>query len=277
MSETRHPERRLAARSGRRDPYCRLRRILQGSAPFVAGALLACGSPTPEPPETDALAWVSRPPGGCAAGVSGPTLDPGHAIRQARTRALENLAAETLGVEIESELRFGDGGVSEVTRQQIDGVIAHSRIVAIRSPRRSGDADSDALRPVYALACRENAGAAGIGRPDYPHWILNAPRRTGQICVMGVGGPTRRSDQQEEAALRDGRRALAKALEIHVRQVSLDDGRGLAHVASESQATERARAAAEQVPALDEDWLDEDGRGPLVVPGVVYGLLCADL
>jgi hypothetical protein len=276
MSLSERPERR-ESRSGRRGTSYRMQRILKGSAPLVAGALFACAGSAPAPTGPDELAWVSRPPPGCAAGVSGPTLDPGHAIRQARTRALENLAAGILGVDVESELRFGDGGVSEITRQQIDGVIANSRIVAMRSPRRSGDADSDALRPVYALACREDTDAAGIAEPDYPRWILNTPSGRDRICVMGVGGPTRRPGQQDEAALRDGRRALAKALEIHVRQVSLDNGLGLAHMASESEATERARALAEAVEALDEEWLDEDGRGPLVLPGVVYGLVCKDL
>ena len=258
-------------------------RLLQGSALILAGALLSCATAGGNPGERsrDArrapdrrAAWLPAPPAGCAVGLSGPTLDPGDAIRQARSSALENLAAQLLGVRVESELRISAEAVTEFTRQDISGVMALSRIVAMDS-----DSDPDArsrheLREVYALACPAEIATPHIPRPGFPDWILDIPSEPDRICVPGVGGPTHDPRSQPDAALRDGRNALAHALESQIRQQSVDDGRRLPRLRSQTQSTERARAVAEAVDRLSESWLDRDGRGPLRIPGVLYGLVC---
>jgi len=240
-------------------------------------APLACKSPEAPPPRPAPPAWVGQPPTGCAVGFSGPTLHPGDAIRQARTNALEALAAERLGVAVDSELRITAGAVHEVTTQEISGIIANSRIVAMASGTGAGQQAREGLREVYALACPGDTDTHAIARPGFPDWILNIPSEPGRICVAGIGGPTRNPDDQDEAALRDGRDALAHSVESHIRQVTLDDGKGLARVASESESTARARAIADGVTELSEQWRDVRGRGPVGIPGVLYGLLCADL
>ncbi len=251
------------------------KRLLQGSAPLLAGALLACASAGEAPDPARLVSWLQRPPAGCAVGFSGPTLHPGHAIRQARRSALENLAAEHLGVRVASEFRTSGETGREATFQEISGTIANSRIAAMASgtdPSGRGDRE---LREVYALACPAEVETTGIARPDFPEWILNIPSQHGRICVPGAGGPTRDPREQPDAALRDGRNALAHALESQIRRRSLDEGRGLARVHSETDSTERARAMAEKIDHLSESWLDREGRGPLGIPGVLYGLVCS--
>ena len=244
--------------------------IRQGLAPIVGGALLACAGPTDDPGAR--AAWVAKPPSGCAVGFSGPTLDPSDAIRRARTHSLENLAAEVLGVEVRSELRLTESGSSEITEQAISGVIERSRIVAMTSIEQPEDISR--LREVYALACPNERRTRGIRHPELPDWILNVPREPGRLCATGIGGPTWYPQRQQEAALRDARSALALAIESRIETRTLDSGRGLAHVSSSSESTERAREHASQVQALEAKWLDPDGRGPLALEGVLYGLAC---
>jgi hypothetical protein len=210
-------------------------------------------------------------------GFSGPTLDPGRAIRRARVNALEALAAGRLGVVVDSELRISSGGVSEVTTQEISGVLANSRIVAMGSGRVTIGDDRGGRREVYALACPSGTKTPGIPRPGFPDWILNIPSEPDRICVSGVGGPTRNPNDQGAAALRDAHDALAHAVETRVRRMSLDDGKGLARVASETDSTERARDLVARVDSLDAEWLDVEGRGPVAIAGVLYGLACVEL
>lgn len=244
----------------------------------MAGALLAsaCTNAPPPAPVTS-FAWVEHPPRGCVVGFSGPTLDPGRAIRRARVNALEALAAGRLGVVVDSELRISSGGVSEVTTQEISGVLANSRIVAMGSGRVTIGDDRGGRREVYALACPSGTKTPGIPRPGFPDWILNIPSEPDRICVSGVGGPTRNPNDQGAAALRDAHDALAHAVETRVRRMSLDDGKGLARVASETDSTERARDLVARVDSLDAEWLDVEGRGPVAIAGVLYGLACVEL
>ncbi len=244
--------------------------IEQGLALLLCGALSACATGRPAG-DVDAR-WIEEPPRACAVGFSGPTLDPGDAIRKARTHSLETLAAEQLGVEIESELWIGEHGTREFTEQTVRGVMERSRIVAMTARLQPG-ADSE-LREVYALACPNERPTSDIPHPDFPSWILNLPRSPGRICAMGVGGPTWYPAQQREATLRDARAALALAIESRIETHSLDLGRGLAHVRSSSESTERARDEAASADGLEEAWLDEAGAGPLRLVGVLYGVTC---
>jgi len=246
------------------------RGIAQGLAPIVCGALLACANP-PDGPDAHAN-WLTKPPSGCAVGFSGPTLNPGDAIRRARTHSLENLAAETLGIEVRSELRLSESGSSEITEQAIIGIIQQSRIVAMTSieePDGIGE-----LREVYALACPNERRTSDIHHSELPDWILNVPRESDRLCATGIGGPTWYPQRQRQAAIRDARSALALAIESRIETRTLDSGRGLAHVSSSSASTERARDRANTVETLEAEWLDPDGRGPLGLEGVLYGLAC---
>lgn len=250
---------------------------LQGSAPILAGALLACAG-TPGPPgHAGAPHWALRPPPGCASGHSGPTLDPGDAIRQARVDALESLAATWLGVRVVSELRLGPHGLREWTLQETRGTLAHSRIVALAAGRDRAVSGDRPLREVFALACPADLPAAVSARRGAPGWLLDVPSDARRICVPAVGGPTRRPARQHAAALRDGRRALAQALEIRILQRSFDDRRGPLRVASQSEASARAVVLAAAVDGLEASWLDEGGSGPLHLPGVLYGLVCSEV
>lgn len=265
----------------------------QGFTLILAGALLACSAPpskrlvgrgvgSASPVIGGTVpAWLDRPPVGCAAGYSGPTLDPGDAIRQARRNAIDGLAADRLGVRIESELRIGTRGpLGEATTQEVHGILAESRIVAMDSRmvgvRASTGSAGPALREVYALACPADLQAGGVPVAHHPGWLLNIPADSKRICAVGVGGPTRDPDHQRKAALRDGRRALAATLESWVHRRILDRGRGRVRSSSSSRATERATALAHAVEALDDAWTDTRGTGPLATPGLIYGLACVD-
>ena len=71
------------------------------------------------------------------------------------SNALENLAARTLGVHVESDLLIeGIGGrerpMLEVTRQEIDGVMSNARIVAMGSAPASDVTPFAPGRQVFA-------------------------------------------------------------------------------------------------------------------------------
>jgi len=213
-----------------------------------------------------AVAVATRPPAGCALGTSGPTLDPGHAVRRARRDALRNLALQTLGVHIRSETRVRGFASVQTTTQHAQGLVADAHMAALwlgetRVRQRI-------RREVFALACSRKAGVA----LDLTRQLGPAPR--GRTCALGVAGPTLDSEHQRVSALHDARRALAEVLESRVFVEIHDDGRGAAWIAAELRPTTAARSRAQRVEAMEAVWLDGDGRGPLRVPGVLYGRIC---
>jgi hypothetical protein len=217
--------------------------------------------------------WVDRPPDGCATGTSGPTLDPGNAIRYAREAALRNLATSTLGVEVQSELRFAGGELREVTTQRTAGILANARIVAMWSELDLHE-DVARIERVHALACLGGAAPDGLPAPPYPDWVLRVPDRDDRLCALGVSGPTRDPRNQEPTALDDGQRALAAALESQIYTRTVDDGRHMAHIATWMETSAESLAHARRATELSEQWRDDAGDGPLGLPGVLYGLVC---
>jgi hypothetical protein len=253
-----------------------------GTALALASAVFACASPSEDPEDEPAPSWLARAPKGCAIGFSGPTLDPGDAIRYARRAALRQLAtggADAM-VHVESELYVAGsdrqrGG--EFTRQDIEGTVRDSRIVAMWAERTRDPRSLTKVRHVYAMACGAGSEPPDLGDPAYPEWLLNAPEGNGEICAVGAGGPTYDPRDQEPATLRDARRALAEALESRLHQIIIDTGDRNPRVASELATTEAALARAESASELDDVWSDQNGDGPLGLPGVLYGLVCVPL
>jgi hypothetical protein len=236
----------------------RTERLAALAALAFAAAACAGGAPgdaDPIPP------WARRPPPGCAVGLSGPTLEPGDALRRARRGAREALAEHVLPMRVESAWRDGRRP-RERTRHTTRGNLRGARVVALR-------AQSDRL---WALACLP--GAAGPARrgpvapPPYPDWVLDVP--SGRRCELGVGGPTRDPADRARRALADGRRALAEAGELRVRRQVLDDGRGAARVRADSSASDAAAARAAARAVLEQTWTDARGRGPQRRPDVLY-------
>ena len=241
--------------------------------------MLACASPSEE---VAVPSWLQTAPEGCAIGFSGPTLDPGDAIRYARQAALRQLAsgARDTRVRVESELYVtgspGQRG-GEFTRQQIEGSVRKSRIVSMWAERTRDPRSLTKVRHVYAMACAEGAEPPDLDTPAYPSWLLNVPSRDGEICGVGAGGPTYDPRDQEPGTLNDARRALAEALESRLHQVIIDTGEASPRVASELTTTEAALSRAESAKELDDAWSDLDGDGPLGLEGVLYGLICVPL
>lgn len=253
-----------------------------GTALTLVSAVLACASAPIEELDVPTPSWLQTAPEGCAIGFSGPTLDPGDAIRYARQAALRQLAtgAADATVHVESELYVTGsdrrrGG--EFTRQDIEGSIRDSRVVALWAERTRDPRSQTKVRHVYAMACAEGAEPPELRDPDFPDWLLNAPERDGEICAVGAGGPTYDPRDQEPSALRDARRALAEALESRLHQIIIDTGGSNPRVASELATTEAALARAESASEFDDQWSDPDGGGPLGLKGVLYGLICVPL
>ena len=255
------------------------------SGPFFAQAaallgLAACAVSGPAPGATDrTLArWANAPPEGCAVGASGPTLNPRHAIRAARLAAIEALAAESLEVDVQSISGEGPDGSFEIAAQALSGSLEDARVVAVWADVEPGTTPRSRprVRRVHALACWPDAEPRDLPAPDHPAWLLDPPERAGRICAIGVAGPTRKSAAQSESALRDARRALAVAIESRIEKRIFDDGRGVARIARRVEASAAARDRAAEADALEREWLDEDGTGPLGLPGVLYGLACIE-
>jgi hypothetical protein len=218
-------------------------------------------------------------PPGCAIGFSGPTLDPGDAIRRARRNALEQLAASDLRTttRLHSELFVdgsGDGHGGEFSYQDITGSVTKSPIVAIWAELSKDPRSTTNVRHVYAMSCRRGVEPAGMSKPGVPAWVLNVPEDDSRTCALGVGGPTRNPRDQAPAALRDGRRALGAALESRLHQIIIDTGRTNPRVASQLETTSWALSRVASAENLDREWRDDSGSGPLGLKQVLYGLVC---
>ena len=254
-------------------------RFVCSTALASVSAVLACTGPVfapePEPPPS----WLSAAPVGCAIGFSGPTLNPGDAIRYSRQAALHQLAADDREalVRVQSEL-YVSGNDSqrggEFSRQDIEGRVRDAQITAMWAELTVDLRSTTRVRHVYAMACREDQTPPGVPNPPFPSWVLNVPERDGEICALGVGGPTYDPRDQEPGTLRDGRQALAQALESRLHQIIIDTGRGSPRVASELATTDAALQRASAAEELDEQWSDREGVGPLGLRGVLYGLVC---
>ncbi len=171
-----------------------------------ASAVLACAGAAPEPEAAEPPGWLQTAPEGCAVGFSGPTLNPGDAIRYARQAALRQLAAVDADtrIRVESELLVGSERGGEFTRQDLEGTVRNSRIVAMWAERTSDPTSQTRVRHVYAMACHPDAAASGDLAPPFPEWLLNLPDRPGEICAIGVGGPT--WDPRDQRARHPARR-----------------------------------------------------------------------
>ena len=217
-------------------------------------------------------------PDGCAVGSSGPTLNPRNAIRHARLSAIEALAMDRLEVDVQAISGIGPHGSFEIASQALSGGLRDARIIALWAKPGSNLLDSNRRRlsRVFALACWPDASLRGLPETVYPQWLIEPPRRDGQICAAGIGGPTRKPAEQSKSALRDARGALAIALESRIEVRLLDVGHGAAKIAREIDPSTEALRRSETASRLEEEWMDEEGLGPIGLPGVLYGLACIE-
>lgn len=220
--------------------------------------------------------WIDRPPSDCALGASGPTLNPRNAIRYARVSAIEALASGSLDVDVQTISGEGRRGAFEMSAQSMSGTLANARVPAIWAETRAGSTGRAAIRQVFALACWPDADLSSLPDLDHPRWLIEPPTGGGRVCATGIAGPTRDPDDQPESALRDGRLALAQALESRIEKRVFDDGRGVARMAREIDPSPAALRRASRADELDEEWRDDDAEGPLGLPGVLYGLVCVE-
>ena len=244
--------------------------------------LTACAASAPTADSPTAIAtgtlneWALSPPSGCAVGSSGPTLNPRNAIRYARLSAIEALAADSLEVDVQSISGIGPDGTFEIAAQALSGTLVNARVVALWADVDDENGSGRRIRQVYSLACWPDASLRDIPEPPYPIWILEPPTHDGKICATGVAGPTWKSGDQRDSALRDARLALAAALESRIETRIFDDGRGVAKIARQIDPSPSALTRAATAIRLEQDWYDETGSGPIGLPGVLYGRACIE-
>jgi hypothetical protein len=205
-------------------------------------------------------------------------LNPGDAIRGARRNALTQLAAgdASTTAHITSELFVTGGNMrgGEFSHQDILGSVRDSQIVGMWAKLTPDPGSTTRVRHVYATACRRGSRPPELPDPAFPAWLLDLPESLTRACALGVGGPTLDPRDQYRAALRDGRQALAAALESRLHQIIIDTGRANPRVASQLETTRRALARAATAETLRDVWRDETGTGPLGLSEVLYGLVC---
>ena len=227
--------------------------------------------------ESEALTeWTRNPPSGCAVGSSGPTLNPRDSIRFARLSAIEALAANSLAIDVQTVSGVGPDGAFEIAAQSLSGSLENARLVAVWADVDHADGFGRRVSQVYALACWPDATVRDLPEPAYPSWLLEPRSDEGEICATGIGGPTWNRDEQRDSALRDARLALAVALESRVEKRIFDDGQGVARIARRIEPSASAVARAGKATELERDWYDENGVGPVGLPGVLYGFACIE-
>lgn len=227
-------------------------------------------------PPRGLVVWVDRPPADCSVGSSGPTLNPRNAIRYARLAAIDALAAGSLEVDVQTITGVGSGEGFEMSAQSLSGTLADARVPALWAETNPGQLGRRRLKQVYALACWPDADLSSLPELDYPRWLIEPPNEAGRVCATGIAGPTSKSRNQPKSALRDGRLALAVALESRIEKRVFDDGRGVARMARQIDPSASALARAAGAEELEKDWLDTGGVGPMGLPDVLYGLVCIE-
>ena len=190
--------------------------------------------------------------------------------------AIDALAAGSLSVDVQSITGSGTRGDFEMTTQSLSGVLVDARIEALWAETNPGMKGRARVRQVYALACFPDADLAGLPDPAYPRWLVEAPSGDGRVCATGIAGPTWKAEDQARSALGDARLALAIALESRIEKRVFDDGRGVARMAREVEASRSALRRAAGAESLEQEWLDVGGEGPLGLRGVLYGLACVE-
>jgi hypothetical protein len=256
-----------------------------GASLSIAGCVApapraASNAAIPPPPvlgpgaRDESPAWTRAVIPGCAPGFSGPTLSPGDAIRNAQAHALGEFA-EAQGVHIAS-VSVDDGrDVHAVATFVSEATIANVRVVAIET-QRTGRADDATARVTHALACRLGS-ERGLTGKNAPAWVLD-PRsaaRAGELCAVGLSGPTLEPADAPKNAARDAARALASIRSVLVSRASADhDFRTFVVLKSEARVPDEAVDAMLAASTDRETWRDEEGYGPLALPGTTFVLRC---
>ena len=219
---------------------------------------------------------VAEVPVGCAVGSSGPTLNPGNSIRYARLSAVEALAEGSLEIDVQTISGIGPNGSFELASQALSGTLANARVRALWADVDDASGGRRRVRQVFALLCWPNVVVQGLPEPGYPPWLLALPGESDRICAVGIAGPTRKRSAQSASALREGRLAIAVALESRIEKRILDQGRGVAKIARQVDPSTAALGRAATASELESEWYDDVGRGPIGLPGVLYGLVCIE-
>ena len=247
-------------------------RSLESPAPFAASveppSLLGPGARDESP------AWTKRVTAGCGTGYSGPTLNPGDAIRNAQAAALGEFA-EAQGVHI-SSLAFDDGHrVRSVATYVSEAVLANVRVVAIET-QRNGRADDATARVTHAIACRLGSEPS-IAAQNAPAWVIDprAAAKRGELCAVGLSGPTLDAADAPAFASRDAARALASVRNVLVSRSAADiDMTSYVILRSDAKVSDDAVDAMVAQSQERERWVDDEGRGPLALPKTTFVLRC---
>jgi hypothetical protein len=218
--------------------------------------------------------WTKETVRGCVTGFSGPTLNPGDAIRHAQAAALGEFA-EAQGVRV-ANVTVDDGReVHSLATYVTEAALENVRVVAIET-QRTGRADDATARVTHALACRLGSELAVRGT-NAPAWVLD-PRsaaRAGEICAVGISGPTFDANDAPLFAARDAARALATVRQVLVSRTTADiDLRAYVILRSDAAVPEEAVTAALAASQERERWFDDEGRGPLALPRTTFVLRC---
>jgi hypothetical protein len=208
-------------------------------------------------------------------GYSGPTQNPGDAIRHAQAAALGEFA-EAQGVHL-ANVQIDDGReVHSLATYVTEASLANVRVVAVET-QRTGRADDPTARVTHALACRLGSELSVRGT-NAPSWVLD-PRgaaRSGELCAVGISGPTFDPHDAPLFAARDAARALASVRQVLVSRATADvDLRAYVILRSTADVPEETVSAALAASQERERWVDEEGRGPLALPRTTFVLRCA--
>jgi len=201
-------------------------------------------------------------------------LNPGDAIRFAQAHALGEFA-EAQGVHV-SSVSLDDGrDVRSVATYVSEATLANVRVVAVET-QRTGRADDPTARVTHALACRVGSEGAARGT-NAPEWVLD-PRgaaNAGELCAVGISGPTLDAADAPKNAARDAARALASVRSVLVSRAAADyDLRAYVILKSEAHVPDEAVEAMLGASQDRAQWLDAEGTGPLALPGAMFVLRC---
>jgi hypothetical protein len=236
-------------------------------AALWAAIVLSCAG---KHQETRPPAWTLNPPRQCVTGFSGPTVRPGDQIRYAQMNARINFAKLNKGMTIQ-DIFYDDGVLpSYLTDQTVESLVEGAHIVAMWTSE-----GPSSERTMHALACPVGMHPPGIGlSKEVPDWIYTIPTPGGELCALGVSGPTVRSHEQKSYALNNGAQALGAARATRVAEKVQDNGSLVYTMYRRETLADEEVAYCRANSRESESWLDETGLGPVRHAKVMYVLVC---
>ncbi len=122
---------------------------------------------------------------------------------------------------------------------------------------------------------------AGLKAPPPPEWVLTGktPERTGEICAIGVAGPTFFKTDAKKIAAEEARCELSRTLQVKIASNTLDiqiNESGRKDTQTIFEVSSYLNDIIMEGSRIIEIWYDKSGQGFIKKPNCTYVVTCIE-